>query len=74
MTNKIKLQQRKKELFERHSNFFTSSNTTVDNFIYEKNGDILLREGMIPNIEIWEDIKRTLEIKDSPCEETYSKK
>jgi hypothetical protein len=51
-----------------------TSNTTVDNFIYEKNGDILLREGMIPNIEIWEDIKRTLEIKDSPCEETYSKK
>jgi len=76
MVNKTLLHNILSEIYLRHSNWFCTSNSKPENYINIdlNTGEITFKPGLIPNTEIFEDIRMALQINKSPCYETYPKK
>jgi hypothetical protein len=59
------------DIHKKHPNFFDASETTVRSYVDENNGEISFKPGLIPDIKVYEDIKRTFQINDLTCDATY---
>lgn len=57
------------KLNSRYPDFFKE--TSVENYIEKRGDEWFFKAGIIPNIEIWEDIKCAFRIRDTPCPDTY---